>query len=494
MDAAPRFTVVLPVEDDRGLVENALRGWNAQSFPRDRTEIVLTTGAEDATTRARLAPLLAPQDRWCFTADGNFSARYHSAALQARATHLLFTESHCVPEPDLLAEVDKHLAAAKPAGICCRSVGIVENEMSRLDQTLHDEGIAAFRRVEDWRKVDIHAFVISREAYFTAGGFDSQWDRFSERILALRLHELNYRLDYLPTALVRHKYRTTWRELFEDFGAYTRGEVRYRWAHPGPDRVNFTYFEGAYYPGSEETPFRYAPAAHELARDLSRASKCVPDARKRFATKWGSFVRFGPRGARRGRFARLAARVCGVWLARITGRGLERHYRALWKHGLWWGGLCALANEELPEPPAHDAALSVDDLHETDLFNWHGYESFAGNSMRWSDELSALRLRIPARDTRVRWALHGLRWDLAPPDVRFFVNGKPLPPDRVRLSREVLELELRASDLNPRGGQRLSFYVRPLCPWEQGATDRRRLGLPLFGLAIESASGLRAAA
>jgi GT2 family glycosyltransferase len=494
MDAAPRFTVVLPVEDDRGLVENALRGWNAQTFPRAEVEIVLTTGAEDAAARARLAPLLAPQDRWCFTPEGNFSARYHNAAQMARAAHILFTESHCVPEPELLAEVDAHLRAAQPAGICCRSVGIVENEMSRLDQTLHDEGIAVFSRVEDWRKVDIHAFVIARDAYFAAGGFDATYDRFSERILALRLHELGYQLDYLPTAVVRHKYRTTWRELFEDFHAYTRGEVLYRWAHPGPDRVNFTYFEGAYYPGSEETPFRYSPAAHELARDLSRVA-CVPRAQKRFAQKWSSFVRFGPRGARRGRFARLAARVCGVWLGRATGIGLERHYRALWKHGLWWGGLRALANEKLPEPPDHDAKVAVDAIHETDLFNWHGYESFEGHAMRWSDELSALRLRIPACDARVRWALHGLRWDLAPPDVRFFVNGKPLPPDRVRLSREVLELELRAADLNPRGGQRLSFYVRPLCPWRNGApADRRRLGLPLFGLSIERAGAVRVAA
>jgi hypothetical protein len=494
MDAQPRFTVVLPVEDDRGLVENALRGWNSQTFPRAHIEIVLTTGAEDARTRARLAPLLAPQDRWCFTPNGNFSDRYHAAAQMARAAHLLFTESHCVPEPELLAEVDKHLRESNPAGVCCRSVGIVENEMSRLDQTLHDEGIAVFSRVDDWRKVDIHAFVIAREAYFAAGGFDARWDRFSERILALRLHELNYQLDYLPTAVVRHKYRTTWRELFEDFGAYTRGEVRYRAAHPGPDRVNFTYFEGAYYPGSSESPFRYSRGAHELARELARAAACAPEARKRFAQKCGAFVRYGARGARWGRFARLAARVCGVWLARLTGVGLERHYRALWKHGLWWGGLCALANEQLPEPPEHESALSVDDLYETDLFNWHGYESFAGNSMRWSDELAAFRLRIPATDTRVRWPLHGLRWDLAPPDVRFFVNGKPLPPERVRLSREVLELELRAADLNPRGGQRVCFWCKPLCPWEQGASDRRRLGLPLFGLSIESASALRAAA
>ncbi|MBM3982504.1 MAG: hypothetical protein FJ304_19985 [Planctomycetes bacterium] len=154
----------------------------------------------------------------------------------------------------------------------------------------------------------------------------------------------------------------------------------------------------------------------------------------------------------------------------------------------------ALAREELPEAPDHGNSFSVDAIHETDLFNWHGYESFAGNSMRWSDELSAIRLRIPAQDTRVRWALHGLRWDLAPPELKFFINGKPLPPDGVRLSREELELELRGADLNPRGGQRLSFYVRPLYPWEQGATDRRRLGLPLFGLNIERASGLRAAA
>lgn len=494
MSKTPRFTVVLPVEDDRGLVEQALRGWNAQTFPRERVEIVLTTGAERATARARLAPLLAPHDRWCLTPNGNFSDRYHNAALTGRAEHLLFTESHCVPEPDLLAEVDKHLRAANPDGVCCRSVGIVENEMSRLDQTLHDEGIAVFSRVEDWRKVDIHAFVITRAAYLAAGGFDARYDRFSERVLALRLHELGYRLDYLPAAVVRHKYRTTWRELFEDFGAYTRGEVRYRWRHPGPDRITFTYFEGAYYPGSPETPFRYTRGGHELARELARASKCVPEARKRFAAKWGSFVRFGPRGARWGRFARLAARVCGVWFGRLTGIGLERHYRALWKHGLWWGGLCALANEQLPEPPDHRAALSVDDLHETDLFNWHGFESCAGRSMRWSDELAALRLRGPAADTRVRWPLHGLRADLTPTCVRFFVNGKPLPPDRVRLSREVLELELRAADLNPRGGQRVCFWCKPLCPWEQGAPDRRRLGLPLFGLSLARAGAPRAAA
>jgi hypothetical protein len=76
-----------------------------------------------------------------------------------------------------------------------------------------------------WRKILDQCFVIRREAYLAAGGFDPSLGHFAEWMLAARCHRMGLVLGYVPDACVHHLYigdLEVWREFTRDF---VRGEI-----------------------------------------------------------------------------------------------------------------------------------------------------------------------------------------------------------------------------------------------------------------------------
>jgi len=116
-DPAPfDLSVVLPLSHDHGFGEACLDGWNAQSHPRERIQVVAVVEAREAAAlAARLRPRLRPWDVWVPIDDDNDAVLYDLGARAAEAAFLLFSEAHCVPLPGAAAAAVAVLAGGAQA-------------------------------------------------------------------------------------------------------------------------------------------------------------------------------------------------------------------------------------------------------------------------------------------------------------------------------------------------------------------------------------------
>jgi hypothetical protein len=141
-----------------------------QSLPRDAFELVLGSNGADPAVERDVADLLRPCDRVLIEHGANRSRLYDLGARAARGGFLFLTESHCHPEPDCLAELDRFLRTTGHVGACCRSVGHARRFHDHLDLLMFEEGFHVFTRAGDWRKVSVHGFTLRRPISLEVGG------------------------------------------------------------------------------------------------------------------------------------------------------------------------------------------------------------------------------------------------------------------------------------------------------------------------------------
>jgi hypothetical protein len=141
----PEVSVILPMPDHRGYAERAVTSWTeGQTFARDRYEVIVASDGADAALDERVEPLLGPADR-AIREDGATEIElYDKAARAARGRLLVFTEPHCIAEPDFIEEMVAHLARTgepKHADAPWRSA----RRPGAMEQVLYDEASTSGR-------------------------------------------------------------------------------------------------------------------------------------------------------------------------------------------------------------------------------------------------------------------------------------------------------------------------------------------------------------
>jgi hypothetical protein len=237
---APRFSVIIPLEEHRGQAVPCVRAWaDQQDFPRQQFELVIASPPDYPPAELEeLLSLLARHDRLLHLAHHHDMNLCAEAAEAARGEWLFFTESHCLPEPQTLARADE-AARLNPewAGFSCRSVPITENLLSKIEAESYGRDIQFGMTEHPWRKVLDHCFVVRKRAYFEAGGFDPSFGHFAEWLIAARFHALGLTIGYAQEARIHHVYRgkfDEWRRFTADF---VEGQMRYAALEPADPLV-----------------------------------------------------------------------------------------------------------------------------------------------------------------------------------------------------------------------------------------------------------------
>jgi hypothetical protein len=116
-----RVSVIIPLADNHGLDYECVRAWAMnQTFARDRYQIVVV-GASGQRLPQGMKDLLAASDVYVQGRESELYCQFHAGALRAAGELLFFSESHCLPAPDCLAEIVAYLETHPERAARCRT-------------------------------------------------------------------------------------------------------------------------------------------------------------------------------------------------------------------------------------------------------------------------------------------------------------------------------------------------------------------------------------
>lgn len=486
------FSVIMLLPEHHGHFAAAIKSWTSQLYPvGDYELIVAADGAEPKVEEAARA-LLRPNDRMMVWSGVKRSGLLDRAARAAKHDQLVFTESHVEADPDFLRELDTWLAHHPDlAGACCRTMSSYTNNFAWFDALLYEEGYRIYRSDDDWRKINIHAFTLSREWFIRAGGLDETYNLFAEMILAANLRDLGGKMGYAPGPAVLHHYRTNVDGPEESVREFIRDESNYRRAHPGPDQLGFSVLPdvSAYFSGNTGL-WRSAFASvlrHGLfnRQSLRLLPKLAWNAAKELLSA------SGPKSAARRLAWTIRWHKLMAHLWRWNRALLEPHYRRLWILYGFHERLLYLAGESV----IPDSALNVSgEPHSVaiDLGHCaagvHDCENYLNQPFRWTQPMSVWRLAGLSANNSLHFKTHAVRSDLTANQLTICVNGKVVPTAQLHFSAEGLTIDLAGLRIDQSKPTTLLISVPALRPWLHGQPDRRELGTPVISVGSISAA------
>jgi len=494
-DSPLALTVVLPLIDDRGHGERALASWIGQTLAAERFEIVAVTPAPGGRLARRVRSLLRPQDRLEAAPGAAEMELYQAGARAARAELLLFTEAHCLAEPDaaeaLLRRFAEPWTAASPrAGPAAAQLAgepLASNAFAAFETRLLRDGLRAHPD-DAWRRVSLRGFAVRRAAWEAAGGFATGCGRLAEAILGVRLLRLGYRIDDCPEVRVRHGNCSRARDLAAALRPHGRGQGAWR------ERCE-AGLERDFLPPLPDWSDR-AGWAPRLARHALRIRLGILG-RAALRRAWRPHAAAAARalpgclaaallGHHAPRALATVRAACSLAASR-WGPGEERRYRAYGRASselLRAGVLDHAAAAGLPAAPAATVLLPSE-LPDGVLAGFYAPERWsAGDAQptcRWTRPFALLRLALEPADLRLILEVSSP----VPPErraLRVFWNGSPVraAPDGGFL--------LQRRRFRP-GEQLLAIACAPFRPASSGLDDPRELGVAVFALRFERLPG-----
>jgi predicted dehydrogenase len=469
---APRYSVLIPLTEDRGHAEECLSGWwRQESFPAANYELLLLNDGTRDELAVRFAPRLRQQDRILRVEGAVRPKLYDLGARAARGEFLVLTESHCVPEPDFLRELERFLRRYDYDGACGRSIPVCHNNFARADAAAFETGYQQFLAEDDWRKVNIHAFALRRECYRRVGGFQPRYELFAEMVLAADLRDAGVRLGYAAGAAVRHHYCMSLRELIEFVDTFIRGELAYRLDHGLPERIGFSHLTLCERPVESEAALRACLRA-EWERLRTDAPRGDLSALGEIVTLCRRLSRVGRMGRWRAA-ARLGLAVLRCWLTQGRPQRLQQEYVRLFYAAAHYAWTRHAETVDLAPGPRPSLQWSIAQFPGEWLIGFHPVEEGEGRMFRWSHPVAGIDLPLSAGEYDITIDCGGIRpW---PASLRWSLDGREIPSHAIEYETEVCRLRVRIEPVQRASRRTLGLVC---LPWD--VSDPRRLGLPVF--------------
>jgi len=484
-----RFSVIIPLEFHRGLAVQCVRGWtDGQTYPRNAYELLVAAPDDHDTAEiAEIEAVLGPHDRLLRLPHHHDMPLMADAARQASGEMLVFTESHCLPEPDFLEQAEKVLAERSDwAGFSGRSIAITHNLLSEIEADMYQHAMSRNLLHHPWLKVLDACFVVRSEAYRQVGGLEPFYGHFAEWLLAARLHRRGLVIGHDPRAAIRHYYIGDLHELEEFSQDFTIGQMRFA-------EASATDLCGDLFDEIPEWTHRHRwsrEAVEALTRllsiDFAHMIRSLGHSRsslQRFvAWPWRTCLRWWGR--------RLVPTQSALSLLRLD---VVRH-RSIVRWQLWRSdreraraAFLRLIDASIREARRRyltglertrtDAGQDCSEWvpGACDTYSHAGFwntEQRFHLPLRWSEPAAMVWLpRMPGEWTcTIEWAGFNPPPTLA--SARFYVDDRPLPQDRIGHRGGITDLSLPPGGDDPR---RLSW----VCDRFHAPGDFRELGLPV---------------
>ena len=472
----PLFSVIIPLEFHRGQWEQSWLGWTSQTADRSLYEIILVV-PPDFTAHAELKALAGDKARLEFADSVHDIGLSAVGADRARGRYLFFTESHCWPEPDVLAlcirAIDDH---PDWAGFSCRSVPICHNRLSEAEAAMYQADIEFGMKQHPWRKVLDQCFVTRSDVYRECGGLHEEFGHFAEWVLAAGYFARGYVIGYLEEARFHHYYVGRIGELKTFTLDFVQGEIRY--LSEGRRDPGWELFESPR-EWSDADNFDRQLALHGLNAlmryGLEGRGWRRPGEKLQAVWRWIAPALLGDLPARIG--ARLAVVHARATLTTLTlvgssdaiARWMTRYIASLIR-------LQRLACIRRLRGQARPAPKLLGD-HVLAQLGFYDVEASAGHTFRWSEPQAAVRIKgLPGRNT-VCIQSPALRAPLEEIGTQFYLDGARIDPAAIDIGSDRYTLSLYL----PQSGIAVLAWA---CPVLKGVGDVRRLGLSIVAIDV----------
>ena len=474
-----QYSVLIPLHFTRGLAARCVHAWTSeQRYPSDRYELLLAARHDDTAELAALRTMLRPHDRVLSIDAAHDITLVAEAARAASGDVLVFTEAHCVPEPDFLEACDRAFAE-HPAwhGFSGGSTPLAHNRLSEVEAAMYVADIERNLLHHPWLKVLDQCFVIERKAYEASGGLDGRFGHFAEHLLAARLHRAKAVIGFDRRAAIRHHYSGDIPELIEFARDFGHGELLFA-SEAITDPCGDLFAPPALWRA------RFAEDRAVARRMVRMLAADLPAALRRRQPWLGGMARWGraaalpaPLRLRQG-VLDLAGRSVRLrfWLKARNRRRSTAAFRALNDAAARQGARQALQEIDAPRfrgnPNLSEWTAATADL--VPCVGFHDLERDDRQPFRWTEPAAMVAIdRLSAGDRIViEWApLDGVDRNA----VRLYLNERRVAPSRVAGTDRTTLITVDR-DLEP---ARLGLSIGRT----RGPGDARPLGLPVSRIA-----------
>ena len=495
-NTCPRLSIVVPLFNDRGCAVASVESWVHQSAPAEQYQIVVI-GDGRRRLEDRVRRLLRSGDRFVPCDTTNEAVMYNVGVEASTAPLLVLTESHAIPERDVVENVLRYFREHDVESATLASFHGAPNRVAAVDGSVQKYESPNMSSLGRWRTVSLRGFAIRREAFFRFGKFDVDCLRFAETTLAVRLQRAGCEIGHVDDAAIQHVDVSNLRQMARDLRSGTYGECAFR------DREAATAdaLMGPMPQWSQRGSYSQ-PLARQLVRNIVESTwrdfgrkgwLRKVRASRRLLAEYAAVATLGHWGA--AATTQLDAHLRGmsfyVRLALRPGRS-ERRIRRMNKYfhavRVAWvraGVVDYLRGRRIPAAPHLDekretplAAIS-DDF----LAGFYASETWRGESCRWTQVAAAMRFSMPAHSGRfsLRLRTYG---SLADRCLRVVFNRYVVPRRAMRLDGDRLEFDVPAGAFRS-GEQVLSWTCAPCDPGAWGVTDYRTLGVAISSIRFE---------
>lgn len=221
-----RFSVVVPVYNNESDLERCLASLNALNYPRDQYEIlVVDNNSTDAT-----AAVAAAMDVTCLS-ETQFQSSYaarNAGIKAAKGEFIAFTDSDCVVDSGWLKAIDEASGDEQVGCFAGEILSVPPNTtVERFSESiglLRQKGPLSGWHFKPYAQT---ANAVYRKAVFDRIGlFDPATNSGGDAAIAWRmLDQTNFKIQFVPHAIVFHHHRTSVPELYAQFRRYGGGKM-----------------------------------------------------------------------------------------------------------------------------------------------------------------------------------------------------------------------------------------------------------------------------
>ena len=235
----PVVSIVVPMLDELGYIEECLDGFARQTYPLDLLDVLVVDGGSTDGSRAYVDKL-ASAAGWVRVVDNprrRASAAFNRGVEEAKGDVICLFSAHGVPDERYVERSVEVLAETGAAGVGGRYLHVGRDRVSNAVglAMVSPFGMASPHRFASRRQdvdtISHHAY--RRDPIVDVGRFDESLLRNSDYELNYRLREGGARLVFDPTVVSVYRPRRSLRALARQFWWYGRWKVRVAQRHPG---------------------------------------------------------------------------------------------------------------------------------------------------------------------------------------------------------------------------------------------------------------------